>query len=98
MSAAGAVLAVSLARCCGQCLVCAHTTSAATQRTTHACSARPPLPLPRCPALVPCAAGQETLIDYHKVKADVKEGAEKAKARAKEDTKKVAAAAKEASE
>lgn len=38
----------------------------------------------------------ETLIDYHKVKADVKETAEKAKQRAKEDTAKVAAAAKEA--
>jgi hypothetical protein len=38
---------------------------------------------------------QETLVDYHKVKSDVKEGAEKAKARAKEDTAKVKAAAKE---
>ena len=38
---------------------------------------------------------QETLVDYHKVKQDVKEGAEKAKQRAKEDTAKVKAAAKD---
>jgi len=37
----------------------------------------------------------ETLIDYHQVKKDVKEGAEKAAQRAKEDTAKVKAAAKE---
>jgi hypothetical protein len=40
---------------------------------------------------------QETAIDYHKVKKDVEETAEKAKQRAKEDSAKVAAAAKEAS-
>jgi hypothetical protein len=40
---------------------------------------------------------QETAIDYHKVKKDVEDTAEKAKQRAKEDTAKVAAAAKEAS-
>lgn len=40
---------------------------------------------------------QETAIDYHKVKKDVKETTEKAKQRAKEDTAKVAAAAKDAS-
>jgi hypothetical protein len=40
---------------------------------------------------------QETAIDYHKVKKDVKDTADKAKQRAKEDTAKVAAAAKEAS-
>lgn len=40
---------------------------------------------------------QETAIDYHKVKKDVKESTEKAKQRAKEDTAKVAAAAKDAS-
>ncbi|WIA41429.1 hypothetical protein OEZ86_005010 [Tetradesmus obliquus] len=39
----------------------------------------------------------ETAIDYHKVKKDVKESTEKAKQRAKEDTAKVAAAAKDAS-
>uniref|UniRef100_A0A383VG70 TspO/MBR-related protein n=1 Tax=Tetradesmus obliquus TaxID=3088 RepID=A0A383VG70_TETOB len=39
----------------------------------------------------------ETAIDYHKVKKDVKETTEKAKQRAKEDTAKVAAAAKDAS-
>jgi hypothetical protein len=38
---------------------------------------------------------QETLVDYKKVKGDVKKGAEKAAARAKEDTQKVKAAAKE---